>query len=131
MIRRPPESTRTDTLLPDPTLFRSGPQQPGCDTSMPTNDCFVRVPSSCPPASAGCIRTHEAAPRLSPILRRQCNRFCPDGWIGSRRDTVLRDVMPGTDAMIHRRTVNHGEQYPALAVKPSALAVAGGTEVLT
>src|SRR3546814_11266963 len=23
MIRRPPESTRTDTLLPDPTLFRS------------------------------------------------------------------------------------------------------------
>src|SRR3546814_15972679 len=98
---------------------------------MPTNDCFVRVPSSCPPASAGCIRTHEAAPRLSPILRRQCNRFCPDGWIGSRRDTVLRDVMPGTDAMIHRRTVNHGEQYPAPAVKPSAPAVAGGTEVLT
>src|SRR3546814_14783908 len=25
MIRRPPRSTRTDTLLPDTTLFRSGP----------------------------------------------------------------------------------------------------------
>src|SRR3546814_12995847 len=24
MIRRPPRSTRTDTLCPDPTLFRSG-----------------------------------------------------------------------------------------------------------
>src|SRR3546814_19211401 len=24
MIRRPPRSTRTDTLFPDPTLFRSG-----------------------------------------------------------------------------------------------------------
>src|SRR3546814_1670487 len=27
MVRRPPRSTRTDTLLPDPTLFRSGLQQ--------------------------------------------------------------------------------------------------------
>src|SRR3546814_3136859 len=28
MLRRPPRSTRTDTLLPDPTLFRSGPDFP-------------------------------------------------------------------------------------------------------
>src|SRR3546814_14168029 len=27
MIRRPPRSTRTDTLFPDTTLFRSGHQQ--------------------------------------------------------------------------------------------------------
>src|SRR3546814_19270836 len=27
MIRRPPRSTRTDTLFPYTTLFRSGPQQ--------------------------------------------------------------------------------------------------------
>src|SRR3546814_8058704 len=27
MIRRPPRSTRTDTLLPDTTLFRSDPEQ--------------------------------------------------------------------------------------------------------
>src|SRR3546814_16955539 len=26
MIRRPPRSTRTDTLFPDPTLFRSRPR---------------------------------------------------------------------------------------------------------
>src|SRR3546814_15220870 len=26
MIRRPPRSTRTDTLLPDPSLFRSDPE---------------------------------------------------------------------------------------------------------
>src|SRR3546814_19759819 len=36
MIRRPPRSTRTDTLFPDTTLFRSGlharvPQAPGVD----------------------------------------------------------------------------------------------------
>src|SRR3546814_10498176 len=29
MIRRPPRSTRTDTLLPYTTLFRSGPGRPG------------------------------------------------------------------------------------------------------
>src|SRR3546814_11748847 len=27
MVRRPPSSTRTDTLFPDPTLFRSGLQR--------------------------------------------------------------------------------------------------------
>src|SRR3546814_5711772 len=29
MIRRPPKSTRTDTLLPHPTLFRSDHRDPG------------------------------------------------------------------------------------------------------
>src|SRR3546814_1016397 len=29
MIRRPPRSTRTDTLFPYTTLFRSGPRLPG------------------------------------------------------------------------------------------------------
>src|SRR3546814_10921842 len=29
MIRRPPRSTRTDTLFPDTTLFRSGPCKRG------------------------------------------------------------------------------------------------------
>src|SRR3546814_12221986 len=28
MLRRPPRSTRTDTLFPYPTLFRSGPDAP-------------------------------------------------------------------------------------------------------
>src|SRR3546814_15283950 len=30
MIRRPPRSTRTDTLFPYTTLFRSGPDPPAC-----------------------------------------------------------------------------------------------------
>src|SRR3546814_14246379 len=32
MIRRPPRSTRTDTLFPDPTLFRSAP--PRCSAEV-------------------------------------------------------------------------------------------------
>src|SRR3546814_10300179 len=31
MIRRPPRSTRTDTLFPYTTLFRSRPTLPGCE----------------------------------------------------------------------------------------------------
>src|SRR3546814_3428514 len=36
MIRRPPRSTRTDTLFPYTTLFRSGSDGPGVDQSCPT-----------------------------------------------------------------------------------------------
>src|SRR3546814_19186608 len=42
MIRRPPRSTRTDTLFPYTTLFRSGDEQPG--ESEP--------PAHCPPLVA-------------------------------------------------------------------------------
>src|SRR3546814_13659184 len=34
MIRRPPRSTRTDTLFPYTTLFRSGPRYPGRDIAV-------------------------------------------------------------------------------------------------
>src|SRR3546814_5680572 len=44
MIRRPPRSTRTDTLFPYTTLFRSLPPLP--------------APGGLPPASAGC-RHHD------------------------------------------------------------------------
>src|SRR3546814_6725266 len=37
MIRRPPRSTRTDTLFPDTTLFRSSPPGPGCPALLQRN----------------------------------------------------------------------------------------------
>src|SRR3546814_3871770 len=48
MIRRPPRSTRTDTLFPYPTLFRS-PQY-----------CARRVPATVQYADQGQKATHEA-----------------------------------------------------------------------
>src|SRR3546814_2406057 len=36
MIRRPPRSTRTDTLFPYTTLFRSPLVRPGCSLTQPT-----------------------------------------------------------------------------------------------
>src|SRR3546814_1847181 len=38
MIRRPPRSTRTDTLFPYTTLFRSGPAEGGAREPVPPGD---------------------------------------------------------------------------------------------
>src|SRR3546814_10971997 len=51
-IRRPPRSTRTDTLFPYTTLFRSAPQ-PGADTVAAT------TPESQPRDLFGPVRTPE------------------------------------------------------------------------
>src|SRR3546814_4469568 len=52
MIRRPPRSTRTDTLFPYTTLFRSNARQPSCALSGSSRShrdphrsgCFLIVP---------------------------------------------------------------------------------------
>src|SRR3546814_4969820 len=58
MIRRPPRSTRTDTLFPYTTLFRSNPNR---FRSLPS---FPAVPSLFPYYAICCARTHSAAPRI-------------------------------------------------------------------
>src|SRR3546814_7079791 len=52
MIRRPPRSTRTDTLFPDTTLFRSPGQAHGARRSCPR----------CPPATSRSVRICEPPP---------------------------------------------------------------------
>src|SRR3546814_2361868 len=54
MIRRPPRSTRTDTLFPYTTLFRSV--------------CPVQVPTPCAPACAGAHGVWRHAAPLPPML---------------------------------------------------------------
>src|SRR3546814_17500443 len=55
MIRRPPRSTRTDTLFPYTTLFRSQPLEGTCEGQMACSTCHVVVDSDdfarLPPAS--------------------------------------------------------------------------------
>src|SRR3546814_18901668 len=79
MIRRPPRSTRTDTLFPYTTLFRSGP-------TLPTGRAPVREPTS-----VGTVAHDENR------VRAQYNRDRPKSarhglkvgrelhWLGSRR----------------------------------------------
>src|SRR3546814_20544557 len=43
MIRRPPRSTRTDTLFPYTTLFRSSLDEPWADTTSPSGVMIMTV----------------------------------------------------------------------------------------
>src|SRR3546814_11413118 len=56
MIRRPPRSTRTDTLFPYTTLFRSGRRQVEIDRVAPLVDCPVQVGPLAPPLDVGFIQ---------------------------------------------------------------------------
>src|SRR3546814_3922538 len=46
MLRPPPRSTRTDTLFPYTTLFRSSGTRPGCWLSSPNTDERVWMPKT-------------------------------------------------------------------------------------
>src|SRR3546814_2350224 len=73
MIRRPPRSTRTDTLLPYTTLFRSTPSS-GCAAS--SLRAIVDLP-----APEGDDRTNRTPRRLKP---------CGSGWSGGEDGGVMR-----------------------------------------
>src|SRR3546814_8610168 len=53
MIRRPPRSTRTDTLFPDTTLFRSSRPVSSCTWSsrLIPSSCSAQSTRCCPPAN--------------------------------------------------------------------------------
>src|SRR3546814_4079421 len=82
MIRRPPRSTRTDTLFPYTTLFRSTPL---CTLAMPDTNGFLRLRlwtrqehdryPQCPARHAlrntdGCARQDRKSTRLNSSLMR-------------------------------------------------------------
>src|SRR3546814_1752707 len=66
MIRRPPRSTRTDTLFPYTTLFRSA-----CTTA-PTISRATSVPTAC-----GTSRGGSSTPRPTPSPTRTAARYRP------------------------------------------------------
>src|SRR3546814_9890794 len=88
MIRRPPRSTRTDTLFPYTTLFRSEVTQPLCDVfclvvdaSIETqlvNDVrnlLVRASGSDHPAACH-LRSEEHTSELQSLMRISYAVFC-------------------------------------------------------
>src|SRR3546814_5305246 len=73
MIRRPPRSTRTDTLFPYTTLFRSH-----CGTF--PRSCEIRGPSSAPcrrwSSSSAHVRSEEHTSELQSLMRISYAVFC-------------------------------------------------------
>src|SRR3546814_17841154 len=53
MIRRPPRSTRTDTLFPDTTLFRSGVDREACALYKQALDKYLPPEYSVPVYTSG------------------------------------------------------------------------------
>src|SRR3546814_6929511 len=81
MIRRPPRSTRTDTLFPYTTLFRSGPGRrsaaaawrPACRGLRPGPARSAPAPASGPPKSR---RSEEHTSELQSLMRISYAVFC-------------------------------------------------------
>src|SRR3546814_8650052 len=79
MIRRPPRSTRTDTLFPYTTLFRSPPI-----ATLPTPSTAVKVmvplvtapPPSPPPKAEPGVRSEEHTSELQSLMRISYAVFC-------------------------------------------------------
>src|SRR3546814_6642038 len=90
MIRRPPRSTRTDTLFPYTTLFRSSGDNCGSPTrsiitrSRTLNACapsaLTKVVSTASPAIAGdavdTTRSEEHTSELQSLMRKSYAVFC-------------------------------------------------------
>src|SRR3546814_8050498 len=77
MIRRPPRSTRTDTLFPYPTLFRSNSEQPVSPT--PRTISSIIVPLQKHPARQGrtaTTRSEEHTSELQSLMRISYAVFC-------------------------------------------------------
>src|SRR3546814_5096302 len=81
MIRRPPRSTRTDTLFPYPTLFRSAPARRRACRVLPRPDQSARAqggaePPAGRPAAPGRRRSEEHTSELQSLMRILYAVFC-------------------------------------------------------
>src|SRR3546814_8894438 len=74
MIRRPPRSTRTDTLFPYTTLFRSEPDGPVISTRLPVGATLSTVWRTC--AITGEPRSEEHTSELQSLMRISYAVFC-------------------------------------------------------
>src|SRR3546814_10366824 len=83
MIRRPPRSTRTDTLLPYTTLFRS-PHT--CSRSSPAT---LPMPRGASPRNRAARRSEEHTSDLQSLMRRSYAVFCLKHKTSTRSNKTL------------------------------------------
>src|SRR3546814_19045219 len=101
MIRRPPRSTRTDTLFPYTTLFRSGRAQALAHLGLAARDTHALAA-----AAGGSLDHHRVADRLGDLHR---GRLVVDG-IGMARhraDLRLGGQLLGGDRKSTRLNSSH------------------------
>src|SRR3546814_6601984 len=114
MIRRPPRSTRTDTLLPYTTLFRSGQtlgsgSQSGFGESGHVSGWRRPVPESREEWGSFVARSEEHTSELQSLMRISYAVFCLKKKTKRRPQTLSHTSQPRThhteDTDVHRYTV--------------------------
>src|SRR3546814_19938571 len=82
MIRRPPRSTRTDTLFPYTTLFRS-----------------IRLSTPCPTTVEPMVRVHKYLPLVQTFIRASTKLFASSPAQKAAIDAkTMRGTWPNTDS---------------------------------
>src|SRR3546814_4951292 len=76
MIRRPPRSTRTDTLFPYTTLFRSPPRRRGHSISACESPETKKAPETRGLVGAAYFRSEEHTSELQSLMRISYAVFC-------------------------------------------------------
>src|SRR3546814_19432843 len=114
MIRRPPKSTRTDTLFPDTTLFRSvdlpvpGSRQAG------RHDRFLPVAD---PQRQGSEAVPGQGPARPEALGKACHaqyRQSAELWCSDRRIEARRKAGPGDGPPAGERAEEHTAELQSL-----------------
>src|SRR3546814_2411469 len=123
MIRRPPRSTRTDTLFPYTTLFRSSPRDSrrqrrgGCSPRFAASRPVPACRESAPPGTI--FRSEEHTSELQSLMRISYAVFCV-----KNKTTVFTDPSPScsqvskytahpllnSSPMLHPRTEDNTHQ---------------------
>src|SRR3546814_4069260 len=112
MMRRPPRSTRTDTLFPYTTLFRSPAPLLRSGRGVGVRVCQVAAKSR---PSPGAARSHreEFSPALAPLLRSGRGvgvRVCQ---LAAKSRTLTRRCAPPSPPAQERGCVrSHREEFP-------------------
>src|SRR3546814_19476978 len=88
MIRRPPRSTRTDTLFPYTTLFRSGWRRRMRARSLPISMSSTRRPRPMRPRSS---RSEEHTSELQSLMRISYAVFCLKKKKNKKRNKTITD----------------------------------------
>src|SRR3546814_5891984 len=76
MLRRPPRSTRTDTLLPYTTLFRSAPRRPGRFRHRSRHGTWNNFPRKASRRAPDRERSEEHTSELQSLMRTSYAVFC-------------------------------------------------------
>src|SRR3546814_12908406 len=108
MIRRPPRSTRTDTLFPYTTLFRSLAAVQGVEAPGSLADLVVSFMDLKPAEKQEVLETVELVPRLDKVLEhlnrrvqvlrvtREIGEQTRETLQGQPREHLLREIGRGT-----------------------------------